>query len=373
MTHIASNDFYDVIKAIIDQAKNNAIVQVNQWLVLMYRKIWKFVKEDVLWNEKAEYGNRTIRTLWEKLTLEYGTWFGYRNLFRMIKLHECFDDKEIVTTLSSKCSWSHFLELIKIDDESKREFYMSFCMHENRSVRVLKNRIDSQLFERTVIAKEPANIIKNDLQQITMQTAITNEKLFLRDPYLLDFLELDANFNEKDLENAILQDLEKFMLEFGSDFAFLARQKRISIGDRDYFVDLLFYHRKLKRLIVIELKLWEFSPEQKWQVELYLNYFKKYEKQEWENDPIAIILCSWKDEEVVELMDLGKSDIHVSEYWLQLPPKEILQQKLHKALKKKEYVDVHTKQDKAEDINLITDNLALSFLIQEPDQYEDLI
>jgi len=332
MSEVISQNLYSEIKSIIDQAKNKAIVQVNQWLILMYWQIWKHIKENVIWNQKAWYGDKTIKNLWEKLTLEYGVWFGYRNLFRMLKLFELFADIQIVTTLSSKCSWSHFLEFIKIEDETKRQFYITFTMHEQRSVRILRNRVDSQLFERTMISKQPDEVIKHDLQQLNLQETATNQKLFVRDPYLLDFLWLEKSFSEKDLENAILQELEKFILEFGSDFAFLARQKRISIWDRDYFVDLLFYHRKLKRLVIVELKLWEFSPEHKWQVELYLKYFKKYEKQEWENDPIAIILCSGKDQEVVELMEVGKDNIHISEYWLQLPPKEILQQKLHKAI-----------------------------------------
>jgi len=332
MNEIISQNLYGEIKSIIDQAKTKAIMQVNQWLILMYWQIWKHIKENVIGDQKASYGDKTIKNLWEKLTLEYGIWFGYRNLFRMLKLFELFPDIQIVTTLSSKCSWSHFLEFIKIEDETKRQFYITFAMHEQRSVRILRNRIDSQLFERTMISKEPDETIQYDLQQLTSQETAINQKLFVRDPYLLDFLWLEKSFSEKDLENAILQELEKFILEFGNDFAFLARQKRISIWDRDYFVDLLFYHRKLKRLIIIELKLWEFSPEHKWQVELYLQYFKKYEKQEWENDPIAIILCSWKDQEVVELMEVGKDNIHISEYWLQLPPKEILQQKLHKAI-----------------------------------------
>ena len=187
------------------------------------------------------------------------------------------------------------------------------------------------LFERTAISKQPEETIKKDIKMLTEENKMSTD-MFIRSPYFLDFLGLKDVYLEKDLENSILNELEKFILEFGSDFAFMARQKRIQIGGEDYYIDLLFYHRKLKRLIVIELKIGDFKPEYKGQVELYLKWLSKYEKQDYEEEPIAIILCSGKDEEVVELMDLGKNNIHVSEYWLNLPPKEILRDKLHKAV-----------------------------------------
>ena len=145
-------------------------------------------------------------------------------------------------------------------------------------------------------------------------------------------MELKDNYSEKDLESAILVELERFILEFGNDFAFMTRQKRIQIGSNDYYIDLLFYHRKLRRLVMIELKIGDFMPEYKGQVELYLKWLSKYEKQDFEEEPIAIILCSGKENDVVELMDLEKDNIHISEYWLILPPKEILKEKLHKAV-----------------------------------------
>lgn len=190
----------------------------------------------------------------------------------------------------------------------------------------LRERIDSMLYERTALSKQADAIIAQEL------ASLTTPQLFLKDPYLLDFLDLKDNFTEKDLENAILAELERFILELGSDFAFMNRQKRIQIGDNDYYIDLLFYHRKLRRLVLIELKLGEFKAEYKGQVELYLKWLAKYEQQADEQSPIAIILCSGKDKEVVELMDLEPDNIHIAEYWLKLPPKEVLQAKLHKAM-----------------------------------------
>ena len=165
-----------------------------------------------------------------------------------------------------------------------------------------------------------------------IDTSKKEAKIQLKDSYLFDFLDLRDSFSERDLESAILKELEKFILEFGSDFAFLSRQKRVQIGESDYVMDLLFYHRKLQRLILIELKIGEFQPQYKGQVELYLKWLSKYEKQDDEQEPIAIILCASKDSEVVELMDLEKGNIHVSEYWLELPPKEVLERKLHIAI-----------------------------------------
>lgn len=204
-------------------------------------------------------------------------------------------------------------------------------INEGWSVRVFKERINSMLFERTAISKKPEETIKKDLELLSNQKIMT-ESLFIKDPYILDFLGLEDSYSEKDLENRILQELEKFLLEFGSDFAFMGRQKRIQIGNKDYYLDLLFYHRKMRRLVLIELKLGEFEPQYKGQVELYLKWLSKYEKQEFEEEPIAIILCASKDSEEIELLGLTEGNIRVSEYLASLPPKKLLEEKLHKAI-----------------------------------------
>ena len=324
---------YTNIKSLIEQAQQHVVTQVNQTLVLTYWQIGKMIKEQIIVERRAEYGDATMKKLADRLVLDYGNGFGQRNLLRMVKFYQYFPALPIVTTLSSQLSWSHFVELLKQEEALKREFYITMCMGARWSVRVLRERVDSMLYERTAISRQADAVIAQELALLTHQEQ-ASPQLYLKDPYLLDFLDLKDNFSEKDLENAILAELERFILELGSDFAFMSRQKRIQIGGNDYYIDLLFYHRKLRRLVLIELKLGEFKAEYKGQVELYLKWLAKYEQHADENPPIAIILCSDKDNDVVELMDLEKEQIHVSQYWLQLPPKEILQAKLHKAMNK---------------------------------------
>jgi predicted nuclease of restriction endonuclease-like (RecB) superfamily len=328
---------YTNIKSIIDTSKQQATIQLNNTMVLSYWEIGKELKEEILKDKRATYGKEVVKKISEKLTLEYGRGYSRSNLERMMKLYTFFD-KEICATLSHKLSWSHFIEFIKIKDELKREFYITMSVHERWDVRTLRERINSMLFERTAISKKPELTIRQDLETLNSENKMSTS-LFLKDPCLLNFLELEESYSERDLESAILKELEKFILEFGSDFAFLARQKRIQIGNNDYVMDLLFYHRKLKRLVLIELKIGEFIPQYKGQVELYLKWLSKYEKQEGEEEPIAIILCASKDSEVVELMDLSRDNIHVSEYWLQLPPKELLEEKLSKAIEQTKLID----------------------------------
>lgn len=322
---------YQQIKHLIEEARTGVVTQVNQALVLTYWHIGKLIKTEVLPSERAQYGEATLRQLALRLSQDYGAGFSYSSLTRMAKFYTHVPDSKIVATLSQQLSWSHFVEFIKIDDALKREFYMTMCMNERWSVRALRDRMNGMLFERTAIAKQPEVVVRQELAKLAESTP-TSPQLFIKDPYFLDFLDLQDHFSEKDLENAILYELERFILELGSEFAFLKRQKRIQIGGRDYYIDLLFYHRKLKRLVLIELKLGEFLPEHKGQVELYLKWLSKYEKEADEQEPIAIILCSSKDYEMVELMDLEQDGIHVSEYWLQLPPKEVLRAKLQRAI-----------------------------------------
>ncbi len=211
----------------------------------------------------------------------------------MLKLYYYFSDFEILSTLWAKLSWSHFVELLQIKDKLKRDFYTTMCTNELWGVRTLRERINSTLYERTVVFRKPEQTIVNDLKLLNEENKMTTNLLF-RDPYILDFLDLKDTYSEKDLENAIISELEKFILEMENDFAFLARRKRITIDGEDYYIDLLFYHRKMKRLVVMELKLDKFRPEYKGQVELYLKWLDKYERPEEEKSPVAIILCATK-------------------------------------------------------------------------------
>lgn len=254
----------------------------------------------------------------------------------MVYFFDAISEEQIVQTLSAQLTWSHILEIMKIEDLLKREFYMKMTVNERWSVRTLKERMNSMLYERTSLSKKPSETISNDLKLLSESNEMSTA-LFFRDPYVLDFLELQDTFSEKDLENAILSELEKFILEFGRDFTFVGRQVRITIGNREYYIDLLFYHRKMRRLVLIELKLGEFKAEHKGQVELYLRWLDKYEKNQGEDSPIGIILCAEKSNETVELLELDQSGIHVAQYLTQLPSKDILEEKLHMAIQRAKF------------------------------------
>lgn len=319
------------IISLIETSKSSTLKAINSELIILYWKIGEYIQKDILDKADKIYGENIVVELSKRLTSHYGRGFSKSGLSRMINFYRKFKDLEFVATLSQQLSWSHFVELIKIENELKREFYIAMTINEGWSVRVFKERINSMLFERTAISKKPEETIKKDLELLSNQKIMT-ESLFIKDPYILDFLGLEDSYSEKDLEDRILQKLEKFLLEFGSDFAFMGRQKRIQIGNKDYYLDLLFYHRKMRRLVLIELKLGEFEPQYKGQVEFYLKWLSKYEKQEFEEEPIAIILCASKDSEEIELLGLTEGNIRVSEYLASLPPKKLLEEKLHKAI-----------------------------------------
>jgi predicted nuclease of restriction endonuclease-like (RecB) superfamily len=218
-----------------------------------------------------------------------------------------------------------------MDDPLKREFYIEICKLEKWSSRQLQERIQSMLYERTAISKKPEFTIQNDLEVLRNQHRLTPDLVF-RDTYFLSFLGLKDIYSEKDLETSIIIELQKFITEIGNDFAFMSRQKRITIDNRDYYIDLLFYHRRLKCLVVVELKMGEFEAGYKGQMELYLRYLEKYEMIEGENTPIGLILCTGKNEEHIELLQLDKSNIRVADYYTILPSKKLLQEKLHQAI-----------------------------------------
>lgn len=324
---------YEEISKLITAAKHRVQFNLNSEMMLLYWQVGKTIRNEILDNQKPEYGKEVVENLSIQLTSSYGKGYSRRNLFNMLGFYDSFPQYEIVQTLSAQLSWSHMLEILRIEDNLKKSFYIAMVENERWSVRTLKERINSMLYERTSLSKLPEETIKNDLALLTDSNVMTSE-LFFRDPYVLDFLELEDTFSEKDLENAILSELEKFILEFGRDFTFAGRQIRITIGDRDYYIDLLFYHRKLRRLVLIELKIGEFQPEHKGQVELYLRWLDKYEKNPGEESPIGIILCAEKSNETVELLELDQSGIHVAQYLTQLPPKEILEEKLHLAIQR---------------------------------------
>lgn len=245
---------------------------------------------------------------------------------------EYFPKEEIVVTASRQLSWSHFIEIIPVKEQAAREFYAEMCRLERWSVRTLRQKIGGMLFERTAIAKKPKHIIDHEIRTLRATDKLTPDLVF-RDPYFLDFLGLKGSFQEKDLEAAILRELEQFIMELGAGFTFVERQKRMIVDGEDFYLDLLFYHRSLRRLVAIELKLDRFKPDFKGQMELYLRWLDKYERQPEEEHPLGLILCAGKSEEQIALLELSKSGIRVAQYLTQLPPRKVLEEKLHQAIR----------------------------------------
>jgi predicted nuclease of restriction endonuclease-like (RecB) superfamily len=265
------------------------------------------------------------------LTAEFGSGFSQANLFHMVRCAEVFPDAKILHALSAKLNWTHFRRLIYLDDPLKRNFYAEMCRLEQWNTRTLHEKIQSMLFERTALSKKPAKLAAIELKNLREEDKLTPDLIF-RDPYLLGFLGLKDTYSEKDLEAAILREIEAFMLELGVGFAFVARQKRMQIDGRDYHLDLLFFHRKLRRLVALDLKIGDFEAADKGQMELYLKWLKRHEAEPDEAEPIGMILCAGKSAEHVELLELEKSGIHVATYWTDILPKKELERKLHKAV-----------------------------------------
>ena len=328
---IKSTELVFSIKELIEQSKQQVAVTVNATMSMLYWQIGKRINEEVLQEQRAEYGKRIVANLSTQLTAEYGEGWGEKQLRHCIRFASVFIDEPIIYTLCRQLSWSHLRLVMFIDDPLKREFYIEICKLEKWSVRTFRERIQSMLYERTAISKKPELTIKNDLELLKNKQILSPDLVF-RDPYFLDFLGLKDSYSEKDLETSIIAELQRFICELGSDFAFLARQKRIIIDNRDYYIDLLFYHRRLKSLVVVDLKLGEFDAAYKGEMELYLNYLEKYEKVAGENMPVGLILCSGKSEEHIELMQLDKANIKVAEYLTLLPSKEMLLAKFQKAI-----------------------------------------
>ena len=319
------------IRQLIDGARQRAAAAVNAELTLLYWRIGRRINADVLQEKRAEYGKQIVATLARQLTAAYGKGWSENQLRHCLHLAETFPDEPILSAVRRELSWTHLKTLIYIDDTLKRDFYIEMCRLERWSSRKLQERINSMLFERTAISRRPDETIQHDLAALREEGSLSPDLAF-RDPYVLDFLGLSDSHSEKDLESAILHELQRFLIELGSDFAFLARQKRITIDNRDYYIDLLFFHRRLRCLVAIDLKIGEFDAAFKGQMELYLRYLEKHEAVEGENLPIGLILCTGKNEEHVELLQLDKSNIRVADYLTVLPPQETLRAKLHQAI-----------------------------------------
>jgi len=319
------------LRRLIDEARQSAALAVNASLTLMYWRIGQRVGHEVLQGERAEYGARIVSTLSRQLSTEFGRSFSDKNLRHMLRFAQAFPDEAMVSALSRQLAWSQFLEIIYHKEPLAREFYAQMCAAERWSVRTLRERVGSLLFERTALSREPQALIQTELSALREQGAMT-PALVLKDPYVLDFLGLNDRYLERDLEDAILRDIEAFLLELGAGFSFVARQKRIQLDNDDFYIDLLFYNRRLRRLVAIDLKLDHFRTGFKSQMELYLRWLARHEQEPGDEPPLGIILCTGKKHEQIELLELDAAGIHVAEYLTVLPPREVFEQKVQSAL-----------------------------------------
>ena len=321
------------VRALIETARESVARTVNSAQVLLYWDIGRLIYAEILKGKRAAYGEEIVSTLSAQLEKEYGRGFSSRNVFSMVKFATLFQEREIVQTLSALLSWSHFVLMITQDNDLKRKFYSEMCRIERWSVRTLRKKINGMLFERTAIAKKPEKVIDLELKNLEKSDQLSSDMVF-RDPYFLDFLQLTDPYGEKDLEAAIIREIEMFILELGAGFTFIERQKRMTIDGEDYYLDLLFYNRILNRLVAIDLKLGKFQAVDKGQMELYLRWLEKYEMQKREIEPIGLILCAGKSDEHVELLQLSKTGIRVASYMTKLPSKDVLEKTLHRAILK---------------------------------------
>lgn len=319
------------LKTLIEESRLTVVLAVNTALTMLYWQIGKRISVEILKGGRAEYGKQIVASLARQLVKDYGKGFTEKNLRRMIQFSQEFPEEKIVASLMRQLSWTHFTLLIPLKDPLQKMFYAEMCSLEKWSVRTLRERIDSMLYERTALSKKPEKTIKAELDQLA-EKGTMSPNLVLKDPYILDFLQLNDHYIEKDLEDAILREMEQFLLELGAGFTFIARQKRIVIDNEDFYIDLLLYNRKLKRLVVIDLKLGNFKAAYKGQMELYLRWLAKHEQEDGEESPLGLILCAGKKQEQIELLELDKSGIHVAEYLTELLPKDVLREKLHKAI-----------------------------------------
>ncbi len=327
----ASGGLLGDIRELILTAREGIARTANFGLVSLYWQIGKRIREDILQSKRAGYGKEIVSTLSRELTVEFGRGFAEKSLRHAVRFAEVFPDAEIVSTLSRQLGWSHFLDILYLKDPLQRDFYAEMCRIERWSVRKLRETIDGMLFERTALSKKPAKLAHQEIQKLRAEDQLTPDLVF-RDPYFLDFLGLKGAFHEKDLEAAIIYDIEAFLVELGGDFAFLARQKRIAVDDEDFYIDLLFYHRRLRRLVAIDLKLGRFTPGDLGQMEFNLRWLKKNEMRPGEQEPLGLILCAEKSDERVEVFELESRGIRVAEYLTELPPRPILAKKLRDAV-----------------------------------------
>ena len=321
------------LRHLIESARERVAVTVNREMTLLYWDIGARLRRDVLHEQRAQYGKQIVSTLSRQLMALYGKGFSDKSLFHMLRFAEAFPERGVVESLSGQLGWSHFLELLYLKEALAREFYAQMCRLQRWSVRTLRERIRSMLYERTALSKNTDELVRQELALLRDEDQLTPDLVF-RDPYLLDFLGLTDTYSERDLETAILREMEAFLLELGEGFSFVARQKRMTIDGEDFALDLLFYHRKLRRLVAVELKIGKFRADYKGQMELYLRWLDRFEREPGEEAPVGLILCSEAGPEQVALLQLDRGDIRVAQYLTEKLPQPLLEQELREAVRR---------------------------------------
>ena len=329
---ITGNHLFEQITRLIQESHARVSAALNAEMTELYWQIGNAINQNLIEGNRAKYGSQVVSRLSNRLTEALGRGWSVQQLWNCRRLADTFTHEKLYA-LRRELNWTCIRKIMFIDDPLKRDFYIEMCKVNGWSSRVLEGRIKSMLYERTVIAKRPEEVIAHDLEQLR-ETGEVSQDLVFHDPCLLDYLGLHGDYSEHDLESAILAELQRFICELGNDFAFLDRQKRITIDGRDYYIDLLFFHRRLRRLVAIELKLGEFEAAFKGQMELYLRWLEKYEMVEGENQPIGLILCSGKHDEHIELLGLDEGNIRVAEYMTQLPAMDVFEEKLRLSIER---------------------------------------
>lgn len=325
--HATPDDLHAELRALIAASRQRLAGTVNAELTRLYWTVGERLHRETLGQQRAGYGDKLMQRLGEQLTQEFGKGFEFRNLRRMVQFAQAFPRDQIDASVMRQLSWTHFLQLLPLKNREARDFYIHQTATERWSVRELRQQIERKAFERTAIAStQAAPLVASETGAAVLPATV------FKDPYFLDFLGLRAEHDEADLEAAILRQLEAFILELGGGFAFVERQKRMVIDGEDFYLDLLFFHRRLRRLVAIELKLGRFKAAHKGQLELYLKWLDRHERQPGEEAPIGLILCAESSREQVELLQMHKDGITVAEYWTELPPKADLERQLHQML-----------------------------------------
>ena len=310
--------FADVSR-LVSGARERVTQTVNQELTLLHWQVGARVRSEILNYTRAEYGERVIASLAERLTNDFGRGWSRRKLFKLVAFAEAYPDPQIVQTLSAQLTWSHFDVLLGTHDDNERRLYTTLCRRNHWTVRQLREQIRTQLHSRLASGEPDDDEILERLDSLPTGVGATVESTF-KDPYVLDFLNLPMRHSESQLESAILDELERFLVELGGEFCFVARQKRMRVGRSTYALDLLFYHRGIQRLVAIDLKLGSLAPEHKGQMELYLRWLDREMRLPHEDKPIGLILCTGSDPSLIELLSMNSDDIHVSTYLTQRLP-----------------------------------------------------